>query len=73
MDEDDPQNPSVDDALEEERSSSGNARTVDNDNNPSAPADDVYQTTLPDDHPDTDSDMDETETYQEGLPSSSEK
>lgn len=64
---------SIDDVLEEARQGRDGSRSNDqklseDNDTPAAPADDVHDNILQDDHPLTDSDQDSTEIYHEGPP-----
>jgi hypothetical protein len=57
---------SADDALEETRGEATVPIPQNDDDNPAGPASDPPQVVVPEDHPSTDTDVDETESYQEG-------
>jgi hypothetical protein len=59
-------NPTTDDALEETRGENTVPVPQMDDDNPAGPASDPPQVVVPPDHPDTDTDLDETESYQAG-------
>ncbi len=63
----DEQDISVDDALEETRGDHVVPIPQNDDDNPAGPADDAPQVIVPPDHPSTDTDIDETEQYQDGT------
>lgn len=66
MDDDIQEDVSADDILEETREETTVPMPQDDDDNPAGPADDAPQVVVPPDHPANDSDVDETELYQEG-------